>query len=84
MRGLPLKRREFRSRCSAARRPKAPTPYLGSYEDPFSGYRLAQERKRKRFLSLREEAESGNLVCAVLAEPRRAGEDGRVGAIGSI
>jgi hypothetical protein len=33
--------------------------YLGSYEDPFCGYRLAQERKRKRFLSLREEAESG-------------------------
>src|SRR5262249_13520354 len=35
------------------------TVYLGSYEDPFSGWRLAEERKRKRFLSLREEAESG-------------------------
>jgi hypothetical protein len=53
-----------------AQRPKAPTVYLGSYEDPFSGYRLAQERKRKRFLSLREEAESGiwSAPCTLSAE----------------
>jgi hypothetical protein len=44
----------------AAQRPAVETVYLGSYEDPFSGWRLAQERKRKRFLSLREGAESGS------------------------
>jgi hypothetical protein len=44
--------------------------YLGSYENPFGGYDLAQERKRKRFLSLREEAESGiwSAPCTLSAE----------------
>jgi hypothetical protein len=43
----------------SAQRPVATGIYLGSYEDPFSGLRAAQERQEGRFRSLREEAESG-------------------------
>ena len=43
----------------SAQRPKSETIYLGSYDDPFAGWRRAQERKRRQFRSLREEAASG-------------------------
>jgi hypothetical protein len=43
----------------AAQRPKTETIYVGSYDDPFAGWRRAQDRKQKRWRSLREEAASG-------------------------
>jgi hypothetical protein len=42
-----------------AQRPKTATIYFGSYDDPFAGWRRAQERKRRQFRSRREEAASG-------------------------
>jgi hypothetical protein len=54
----------------SAQRPVAPGIFLGSYEDPFSGWRAAQERQEGRFRSLREEAESGlwSAPCTLTAE----------------
>jgi hypothetical protein len=57
-------------------KPEVGTIYFGSYEDWYSGYRLAQERKQGRFRSLREEAESGSwsAPCTLSAEQLRSTE----------
>jgi hypothetical protein len=54
----------------AAQRPKVPRIHYGTYDRPWLSWYREEERKRKRFLSLREEAESGiwSAPCTLSAE----------------